>query len=415
MNEVEVWLDDDSLGLPVRVGQLTRSASKTGDTVRFDYADAWLSQTTPYASFALDHELPLAGGALYAHAGADQLSGCFQDASPDRWGKLLVERREAIESREQGRPLRLLRGWDFLLGVNDESRMGALRLRDPISGEHVDARDPSAPPITALRKLEAAAGRVESGDDEQVDKWIRQLIAPGASLGGARPKASFRDTDGSLWLAKFPAMDDRRDVGHWEYLTWQLACDAGIEMPPARALKLSGRGHTFAVQRFDRTPGSRRLYSSAMTRLARGDSDGASYLDIVEVIEREGSSTRIADQLAQLFRRVLFNILIGNRDDHLRNHGFLRDGNGWVLSPAFDVNPNADRGVHVLSIDGSDASPDASLLLASAEFYRLRPGAAEAIARQVRDVVRGWETRAKALGLRKGEIALMRQVIDAER
>jgi serine/threonine-protein kinase HipA len=326
-----------------------------------------------------------------------------------------MERREAIESREQGRPLRLLRGWDFLLGVNDESRMGALRLRDPISGEHVDARDLSAPPITALRKLEAAAGRVESGDDEQVDKWIRQLIAPGASLGGARPKASFRDTDGSLWLAKFPAMDDRRDVGHWEYLTWQLACDAGIEMPPARALKLSGRGHTFAVQRFDRTPGSRRLYSSAMTRLARGDSDGASYLDIVEVIEREGSSTRIADQLAQLFRRVLFNILIGNRDDHLRNHGFLRDGNGWVLSPAFDVNPNADRGVHVLSIDGSDASPDASLLLASAEFYRLRPGAAEAIARQVRDVVRGWETRAKALGLRKGEIALMRQVIDAER
>jgi serine/threonine-protein kinase HipA len=178
---------------------------------------------------------------------------------------------------------------------------------------------------------------------------------------------------------------------------------------------LSGRGHTFAVQRFDRTPGSRRLYSSAMTRLARGDSDGASYLDIVEVIEREGSSTRIADQLAQLFRRVLFNILIGNRDDHLRNHGFLRDGNGWVLSPAFDVNPNADRGVHVLSIDGSDASPDASLLLASAEFYRLRPGAAKAIARQVRDVVRGWEPRAKALGLRKGEIALMRQVIDAER
>jgi serine/threonine-protein kinase HipA len=139
MNEVEVWLDDDSLGPPVRVGQLTRSTSKTGDTVRFDYADAWLSQTTPYASFALDHELPLAGGALYAHAGADRFSGCFQDASPDRWGKLLMERREAIEAREQGRPLRLLRGWDFLLGVNDESRMGALRLRDPVSGEHVDA------------------------------------------------------------------------------------------------------------------------------------------------------------------------------------------------------------------------------------------------------------------------------------
>ncbi|MEO9214534.1 MAG: HipA domain-containing protein [Rhodanobacter sp.] len=415
MNDVEVWLDDDSLGPPVRVGQLTRNSSKTGDTVRFDYVSEWLQQAAPYASFALDHELPLASGALYAHAGADQLSGCFQDCSPDRWGKLLMERREAIEAREAQRPVRMLRSWDFLLGVNDESRMGALRLRDLVSGDHVDARHLSAPPITALRELEAAAERVERGDDAQVDPWIRQLIAPGASLGGARPKASFRDTDGSLWLAKFPSMDDRRDVGLWEYLTWQLSRDAGIAMPPARTLKLSGRGHTFAVQRFDRTPSSRRLYSSAMTRLARNDSDGASYLDLVEVIENEGSSTQIGAQLAQLFRRVLFNIVIGNRDDHLRNHGFLRDGNGWVLSPAFDVNPNPDKGAHVLSIDGDDASPDAGLLLATAEFYRLTPKAAQGIEREVRDVLRGWEPRAKALGLRKAEIEVMRQVIDAER
>ena len=415
MNEVAVWLDDHSLGEPVRVGQLTRNPSKTGDTVRFDYAPEWLQQVAPYASFALDHELPLAAGALYAHAGADQLSASFQDCSPDRWGKLLMERREAIEAREQQRPLRILRSWDFLLGVNDESRMGALRLRDPASGDYVDARHLSAPPITALRKLEAAADRVERGDDEQVDPWIRQLIAPGASLGGARPKASFRDADGSLWLAKFPAMEDRRDVGHWEYLAWQLSRDAGVEMPPARVLKLSGRGHTFAVQRFDRRVPSRRLYSSAMTRLARQDSDGASYLDLVEVIEREGSSKQIGDQLIQLFRRVLFNILIGNRDDHLRNHGFLRDGNGWVLSPAFDVNPNPDKSAHVLSIDGDDASPDVSLLLATAEFYRLAPKAAQAIEREVRGAVRGWEPRARALGLRKLEIELMRQVIDAER
>ena len=415
MNEVEVWLDDDSLGPPARVGQLTRNPSKTGDTVRFDYAPAWLQQTAPYASFPLDHELPLAVGPLYAHAGADQLSGSFRDCSPDRWGKLLMERREAIEAREQQRPLCLLRSWDFLLGVNDESRMGALRLRDPASGDHVDARQLSAPPIAALRELEAAAERVERGDDEQVDPWIRQLIAPGASLGGARPKSSFRDTDGNLWLAKFPALEDRRDVGRWEYITWQLSGDAGIAMPPARVLKLSGRGHTFAVKRFDRTPTSRRLYSSAMTRLARRDSDAASYLDLVEVIENEGSSTRIGDQLAQLFRRVLFNILIGNRDDHLRNHGFLRDGNGWVLSPAFDVNPHPDKSAHVLSIDGSDASPDTSLLLATAAFYRLAPKAAQAIEREVRDAVRGWEARARTLGLRKAEIELMRQVIDAER
>ena len=326
---------------------------------------------------------------------------------------MLMERREAIEAREEQRPLRLLRSWDFLLGVSDESRMGALRVRDPASGDYVDARNRTSPPITELRELEAAADRVERGDD--VDPWIRQLIAPGASLGGARPKASFRDTDGSLWLAKFPAMDDRRDVGHWEYLTWQLSRDAGIEMPLARALKLSGRGHTFTVQRFDRTATSRRLYSSAMTRLAREDSDGASYLDLVEAIESAGSSTKIGDQLVQLFRRVLFNILIGNRDDHLRNHGFLRHGNGWVLSPAFDVNPNPDKDAHVLSIDGSDASPDTSLLLATAGFYRLAPKAAQTIEREVRNAVRGWESRADALSLRKAEIELMRQVIDAER
>ena len=360
-----------------------------------------------------NHDLPLVDGALFAHTGADQLSGIFQDCSPDRWGKILMERREAIEAREEQRPLRLLRSWDFLLGVSDESRMGALRVRDPASGDYVDARNRTSPPITELRELEAAADRVERGDD--VDPWIRQLIAPGASLGGARPKASFRDTDGSLWLAKFPAMDDRRDVGHWEYLTWQLSRDAGIEMPLARALKLSGRGHTFTVQRFDRTATSRRLYSSAMTRLAREDSDGASYLDLVEAIESAGSSTKIGDQLVQLFRRVLFNILIGNRDDHLRNHGFLRHGNGWVLSPAFDVNPNPDKDAHVLSIDGSDASPDTSLLLATAGFYRLAPKAAQTIEREVRNAVRGWESRADALSLRKAEIELMRQVIDAER
>jgi serine/threonine-protein kinase HipA len=415
MNEVEVWLNDDTLGAPTQVATLIRDTSKTGDTVRFEYASAWLEQTAPFPGFALDHELPLARGAMYAHAGADQLSGSFQDCSPDRWGKLLMERREAIEAREQQRPLRNLRSWDFLLGVNDESRMGALRLRDPASGEYVDTRALSAPPITALRELEAAAERVERDGDAPVDPWIRQLIAPGASLGGARPKASFRDTDGSLWLAKFPATDDRLDVGHWEYLVWQLSQDAGIDMPPARALKLSGRGHTFAVRRFDRMGASRRLYSSAMTRLARQDSDGASYLDLVEVIEHEGASTRIDDQLAQLFRRVLFNILVGNRDDHLRNHGFLREGNGWVLSPAFDVNPNPDKGAHVLSIDGDDASPDSGLLLATTEFYRLKPKAAQAIEREVRGAVSGWEKRAKALGLRGAEIEQMRQVIDAQR
>ena len=415
MNQVEIRLDDSSLGEMTLVGQLTRDESKAGEVVRFDYSQGWLDDVGSIASFALDHELALAAGAHYAHTGADQLAGIFLDCSPDRWGKMLMDRREAIEAREEKRKIRTLRSWDYLVGVNDESRMGALRLYDAANKKYVDLRSLSAPPITELRALEEAAGMLELGKDEEVDKWLRQLITPGASLGGGRPKASFRDTDGSLWLAKFPSSEDRRDVGLWEYLTYQLSVDAGIDMPAAQVLRLSSRGHTFAVQRFDRTLTSRRLYASAMTRLARKESDGSSYLDIVGAIENEGSNTQINLQLIQLFRRALFNIIIGNRDDHLRNHGFLREGNGWMLSPAFDVNPNPDKGEHVLTIDGNDASPDSSLLMATAEFYRLAPKAANQVALEVRSAVRGWEIRAKKIGLRNSEINLMKSVIDPER
>ncbi len=415
MNELEVWLDDASLGAATLVGHLHRNTSKTGDTLRFDYAQAWLENSGEVTAFALDHELGLVASAHYASTGADQLSGIFLDCSPDRWGKMLMERREVTEARAQKRKVNSLRSWDFLVGVHDESRMGALRLKDPASGQFVDSRSLSAPPFTDLRALEAAAAMLERGDDQHVSKWIKLLIAPGASLGGARPKASFRDSDGSLWLAKFPALEDRRDVGLWEYLAAELSRAAGIAMPPTRVLALSGRGHTFAVQRFDRTPDSRRLYCSAMTRLARAESEGASYLDIVEAIENSGASSQIEVQLEQLFRRVLFNILIGNRDDHLRNHGFLRAGNGWTLSPAFDVNPNPDKGTHVLSVDGADTSADCALLFATAAFYRLKASAVNAIALEVRNAVRGWDQKAKALGLARSEIELMRSVIDADR
>ncbi|MEJ7746614.1 MAG: HipA domain-containing protein [Luteimonas sp.] len=412
MTTVEVWLDDDSLGPATLVGRLTRNASRTGDTVRFDYDAGWL---TAAAAFGLDHDLPLAGGAHYAPMGADDLTGIFVDCSPDRWGKMLMERREAIDARQQGRRARTLRAWDFLLGVNDASRMGALRLKDPETGRFLDSHGLSAPPLTDLRVLEEAADKVEQGDDNQVAKWILQLVAPGTSLGGARPKASFRDTDGSLWLAKFPSREDRRDVGLWEFLAHQLSVAAGIDMPPARVLRLSERGHTFAVRRFDRTTASRRLYTSAMTRLARNDSEGASYLDIVEAIETGGASTQIGPQLEQLFRRVLFNVLIGNRDDHLRNHGFLRQGNGWVLSPAFDVNPNPEKNDHVLTIDGDDGSPDSALLLATRDFYRLTAARSAQVEQEVRDAVRGWMALARQAGLRNTEIELMRDVIDPDR
>jgi len=407
MNHLDVWIDDESLGGSARVGQLQRSTSKTGETIGFEYDPQWLDKAGPMPAFPLDPELYFGTGMQYARAGASALSGAFLDCSPDRWGKRLMDRREAIEAREQGRAVRNLRAWDYLAGVNDESRMGALRLLDPQTVHYVDSRALSAPPMTELRQLEAIAARVERGDEDTSDptaSWVKQLIAPGASLGGARPKASFRDPDGQLWLAKFPSNDDRIDVGLWEFLTYQLSRAAGIDMPEARLLPLSNRGHTYAVRRFDRTPTSRRAFSSAMTQLDVEDSDASSYLDIVLAIENGGTSTQIAGDLEQLFRRVLFNILIGSRDDHLRNHGFLRAGDGWRLSPAFDVNPNPDKDHHVLAINESDPSPDSGLLLATAAYYRIPKKDMGAIVAQVRDAVRGWQVRARALGASGNDI-----------
>jgi Uncharacterized protein related to capsule biosynthesis enzymes len=418
VNRLEVWIDDESLGGSAFVGRLSKTASRTGDTISFEYDPDWLASAGPVAGFPLDHELYFGAGRQYARAGANELSGAFQDCSPDRWGKRLMDRREAIEAREEGRKARNLRAWDYLVGVNDESRMGALRLVDPESERYVDDRTLGAPPITELRQLEGIAAHVERGDadlsDEMV-RWIKQIGAPGASLGGARPKASFRDQAGQLWLAKFPSNDDRVDMGLWEFLTYQLSLDAGIDMPEARLMQLSDRGHTYAVQRFDRTPGSRRMFSSAMTRLDVTESEGHSYLDLVQVIETGGNSTQIARDLEQLFRRVLFNILIGNRDDHLRNHGFMRAGDGWQLSPAFDVNPNPDKDHHVLAIGDRDPSPDSSLLLATTDYYRLSKKAVSAVAEHVRAAVRGWETRARALGAPLSETRLMQAVIDPDR
>jgi serine/threonine-protein kinase HipA len=418
VNRLQVWIDDASLGGSALVGQLSKTTSRSGDTISFEYDRDWLTSAVPVAAFPLDHELHFGAGARYARMGANTLSDAFQDCSPDRWGKRLMDRREAIEARETGRKVRNLRAWDYLVGVHDESRMGALRLFDPESSRYVDDRALSAPPITRLRQLETIAAHVESANSDLSDemvRWIKQIVAPGASLGGARPKASFRDPAGQLWLAKFPSVDDHVDVGLWEFLAYQLSLDAGIDMPTARLLKFSARGHTYAVQRFDRTPTSRRAFASAMTQLDVQESEGSSYLDIVQVIESIGTSTQIARDLEQLFRRVLFNILIGNRDDHLRNHGFLRAGDGWRLSPAFDVNPNPDKDHHVLAIDDRDATPDSSLLLATATYYRIRGKALTTVVEQVRNAVRTWEQRARALGAPPSEIALMHAVIDPDR
>ncbi len=241
---IEVWIDDATLGGATLVGHLDRLSSKTGYSIGFRYASSWLEDAGDVRSFQLDPQLPLFGGSHSASAGADRVTPCFQDCSPDRWGKLLMDRREAIEAREEGRNKRKLRDWDYLAGVNDESRMGALRLRDPDNDYYLDPRGLGAPPVTDLGELEAVAEAIERGDSSdspQLRKWIRQLIVPGASLGGTRPKAGFREIDGSSWLAKFPANDDARDVGLWESLTRQLSIAAGLNHHRLKSMGWRGR------------------------------------------------------------------------------------------------------------------------------------------------------------------------------
>lgn len=412
-----MWIDDNSLGGSALVGHLFKSVGRSGDTVSFEYADAWLRGVGPVSKFQLDPNLPLTTGRHFTGADAAGIGGVFSDCSPDRWGRTLMKRREVIDARVEGRRARTLRDWDYLLGVNDQSRMGSVRLVDPESARYLDDGPLSAPPLTELRELEGIASRVEridADDSLELIQWLKQLVAPGASLGGARPKANFRAIDDTLWLAKFPSNDDERDVGLWELLTHDLARAARIDVPAAQALSLSARGHTFAVRRFDRADGSRRTFASAMTLLGANESEGFSYLDIAGLIEAQGSSAHINADLEQLFRRVLFNVLVGNRDDHLRNHGFLRQGNGWRLSPAFDVNPNPDKASHVLAIDEVDTAPDLSRVMSTAEYYRLDKKTATRVADEVRIAVRDWETQARKRGMRSSEIEAMRDVIDTQ-
>ncbi len=244
-------------------------------------------------------------------------------------------------------------------------------------------------------------------------KWLTQLVAPGTSLGGARPKATFTAEDGALWLAQFPAPDDRRDVGAWEFMAWRLAHAANVALPDARLLRFGRGHHTFATRRFDRTEDSRRLYASATTLLMRSDGDAGSYLDLAQAIQTHGDPAHIADDLAQLYRRVVFAILIGNRDDHLRNHGFLRTPHGWRLAPAFDLNPNPDKREHVLTIDAHDPSPSVRHLHATHRFYRLTAKKATSIEQEVHECVVRWRGVAEELTLGRLAQRQLAAIIDA--
>ncbi len=410
-HEVTVELDAAELGGPVRVGTLRRVPSPSGAVVAFGYDDAWLARRD---AFVIDPAHGLYAGDQYPRAGAG-IAAAFADAAPDRWGRTLLERREAVLARDEGRHRRTLGEWEYLLGVSDFSRMGALRFVDG-DGRYLDDEPSGVLPMTGLRELEAVARELEHpsrGGRSLEAERLALLLAPGSSLGGARPKATCAGEDGALWIAKFPSRMDRRDVGACELVLNDLAARAGIGVPEHRLLALGDGHRTFAALRFDRAPGTRRLYASAMTMTSRRDRDDASYLDIALAIADHGAPGWIREDLAQLFRRAAFNVLASHRDDHLRNHGFLRTREGWRLAPAFDLNPTPRKPAHELSLDGAVHRGDLDVLRETAPFYRLLGPEAEVIIDEVRAALATWRDTVRALDLGNAELDVLEDAIGA--
>jgi serine/threonine-protein kinase HipA len=399
-NTLEVWLDCD-LGPPCLVGTLAHDRGQ----IRFHYERVWLRDAR---AFALDPDLSLDEAPFFPKPELGNF-GIFLDSSPDRWGQTLMKRREALQAKDEKRTPRTLYAWDFLIGVQDFTREGALRFRLAGTEEFLGNEKMAAPPITTLRELEAVAYQLSSRRIDDLDalrKWLSVLVAPGASLGGARPKANFTEADGSLWIGKFPARDDDRDVGAWELVAHSLALKAGVVVPAAKAVRLNNEFQTFCVQRFDRANGTRRFYASAMTLLRKEQSEGTSYLELAQFLRGKGDGAHADADLEQLFRRVAFNVAIGNRDDHLRNHGFVLGATGWRLAPAFDVNPNIDKAEHVLNIDDADNRPSLQTVLTTATFYGLTEERGKQIVEEVASAVDGWESLARQAGIARGDVEL---------
>lgn len=408
---VEVFLDAAELGPPQKIGTLYRHDSRITTAPSFEYTTQWLQNEQ---AFTLDPYLASWQGEQ--HPPDDRsMFGIFSDSAPDRWGRVLMERREAAQAIKEQRKLRQLYEMDFLLGVHDLTRAGALRFRTHENEPFVDNSSSSVPPCTSLQELARISRCIEAPDSENLpeyEQWLALLIAPGSSLGGARPKANFTDETQELCIAKFPAHNDRYDVGAWEFVTHCLARKTGITVPRSSIETLTETYHTFTVARFDRRDrGSknRRMFASAMTLLGRqdGENDG-SYLDLAQFVSDHGASGHIDEDLAQLFRRIVFNVLVGNRDDHLRNHGFIRESSGWRLAPAYDMNPNPSKGEHALSLDGVTHVPNIDAVVATADLYRLKTSEATDIVTQTRNVVSSWGDEAKLLGLSTSEILRMR-------
>jgi serine/threonine-protein kinase HipA len=418
--EIHVYGDWLELGECQRIGMMSVNRGQGRETFSFEYDSQWLAGND---TLVIDPELLLFEGPQYLNDRDKANFGLFLDSSPDRWGQIIMKRREALVARREKRPPKTLLATDFLLGVHDEQRMGGLRFKDDPDGDFLSNRDGyNAPPWTRLRELENAAWQFQSDgamDNPQLREWLNLLFAPGSSLGGARPKAGVCDEEENLWIAKFPGRNDEIDKGAWEIITHSLAVRAGLTIAEASAEKFGRPHHTFLTKRFDRAVigGTRRRkhFASAMTMLGYSDgaghADGASYLEIVEFLGKQGSDVDI--DLPELWRRIVFSICVSNTDDHLRNHGFLLTERGWKLSPAYDVNPEpTGTGLH-LNISETDNSLSLELAKEVAEFFRVDEKEADKIIDEVKAAVATWPDVASGYGINRGEQEQMRPAFRA--
>lgn len=408
---IQVYAHWQGMEEPIFMGTLFAAPSRGKEIFSFEYDPAWLK--TPYAQ-SLDPDLGLFAGPQYARDGNDNF-GLFLDSSPDRWGRVLMQRREAQQAKAEERDIRALMESDYLLGVYDSHRMGALRFRLSEDTPFLDnQKSMPTPPWAKLRDLEYASLQLERDNAENESdylKWLNMLIAPGGSLGGARPKASVLDEAGHLWIAKFPSRRDEINIGKWEYLIYILAKDAGINVAQSEIRNFSGDYDTFLTKRFDRTEtGDRLHFASAMTLLGKKDGEGGdtgvSYLDLASFLIKHGAQAK--NDLEQLWRRIVFYICVSNTDDHLRNHGFMLKGRGWVLSPAYDMNPVATAGGLALNISKEDNRQDLELARSVALYFRVEKEHAETIISEVKFAVQNWQVLAKKLGIPSREINLMK-------
>ena len=405
--------DDFSMQNPTLMGILYVNSLKGEESYSFEYDREWLKKTS--LKITLDPALMPYSGRQYPFG--KTIFGLFSDSSPDRWGRVLMNKRERILAGKEGRKPAKLYDSDYLLGVYDETRLGGIRFKTEPNGAFLsDDKETAAPPWTSLRTLEEASRNFENDDTALSEKWLNQLIRPGSSLGGARPKATVIDPKEQLWIAKFPSKNDENDTGAWEMVTHDLAKLCGLHVPEAKLEKFSNLGSTYLVKRFDRSLNKRIHFASAMTLLGKTDgasaADGTSYLDIADFMKSYGAQPK--QDLVELWKRIVFNMAVSNTDDHLRNHAFIFAENGWRLSPLYDVNPVPYGDELSLNVDEEDNSINIDLAIQTAVRFGISETDATTYVKNILSVVKeNWEKRAMALGLSRRLIEEMRPAFSA--